>query len=172
MDLDNLMGFLPLLIFVLTIVIDKSQRRKRRNNRGHFPPLPDVDDNTGYGDITSGSQEKTEANTTVYREQAADKTEDKPWYVEFPEDRSKKEKGRVFEMPKVQTDYKVYHEPSYTTAAALKKAEPVAAFKVPVYAKKPAAASVRMNRKRLRDGIIMMQILDKPRALKPYRQPY
>ena len=37
------MGFLPLLIFVITVVIDKSNRKKRRNRTGHFPPLPDMD---------------------------------------------------------------------------------------------------------------------------------
>ena len=31
MDFENFMGFLPLLIFVITVVIDKSNRKKRRN---------------------------------------------------------------------------------------------------------------------------------------------
>ena len=43
MDFENFMGFLPLLIFVITVVIDKSNRKKRRTRTGHFPPLPDMD---------------------------------------------------------------------------------------------------------------------------------
>ena len=36
MDFENFMGFLPLLIFVITVVIDKSNRKKRRNRTGIF----------------------------------------------------------------------------------------------------------------------------------------
>ena len=43
MDFEDLKGLFPLLIFILTIVIDKSSRRKRKKERGHFPPLPDIE---------------------------------------------------------------------------------------------------------------------------------
>ena len=43
MDFENFMGFLPLLIFVITVVIDKSNRKKRRNRTGHFSAA------AGYG---------------------------------------------------------------------------------------------------------------------------
>lgn len=176
MDLDELLGFLPILIFILTIVIDKSQRRKRRNNRGHFPPLPDVDDvqrqdgSAEYG--TAETAQETAGADAVYREQPAAKKEEKPWYVEFPEDRRKKEPGRVFETPEPQKDYKVYHEPAFIAPDVVKIKTPAPVFAVPRLQPKRPAFSRRINRKRLRDGVIMAEILDKPRALKPYREPY
>ena len=68
------MGFLPLLIFVITVVIDKSNRKKRRNRTGHFPPLPDMDssrENSETYDITCTQQSPKEStDKTVYKEKA------------------------------------------------------------------------------------------------------
>lgn len=36
MDFENFMGFLPLLIFVITVVIDKSNRKNAVTERGIF----------------------------------------------------------------------------------------------------------------------------------------
>ena len=107
MDFENFMGFLPLLIFVITVVIDKSNRKKRRNRTGHFPPLPDMDssrENRETYDVT-GTQQSQQQSTdkTVYKEEApaSGRESKKPWYVEFPEDREAKQRGKVFEQPKV-----------------------------------------------------------------------
>ena len=103
MDFENFMGFLPLLIFVITVVIDKSNRKKRRNRTGHFPPLPDMDssrENRETYDVTGTQQSKKEStDKTVYKEEApaAGRESKKPWYVEFPEDREAKQRGKVFE---------------------------------------------------------------------------
>ena len=159
MDFENFMGFLPLLIFVITVVIDKSNRKKRRNRTGHFPPLPDMDnsrENRETYDVTGTQQSKKEStDKTVYKEEApaAGRESKKPWYVEFPEDREAKQRGKVFEQPKVQPTYKVYNEPAFITPPSL-------------------LFNGNINRRRLREGIIMAEILDKPRALRPYKEPY
>lgn len=111
MDFENFMGFLPLLIFVITVVIDKSNRKKRRNRTGHFPPLPDMDSSREKRetyDITGTQQSQKEStDKIVYKEDSASGRESKkPWYVEFPEDREAKQRGKVFEQPKVQQHIK------------------------------------------------------------------
>lgn len=126
MDFENFMGFLPLLIFVITVVIDKSNRKKRRNRTGHFPPLPDMDssrENRETYDVTGTQQSQQEStDKTVYKEEAPVSVREskKPWYVEFPEDREAKQRGKVFEQPKVQPTYKVYNEPAFITPPSLK----------------------------------------------------
>lgn len=178
MDLDNLMSFLPLLIFILTIVIDKSYHRKKKKKRGHFPPLPDMGETeknqNPYGTEKNG-QSKKEPDTTVYNETSAAKTEAKiPWYIEFPEDREKKQQGRVYGEPEEQKNYQVYHGPVFTApdAAAAKPVAAAHAFTVPRPKVRKPLFNGKMDRKRLREGIIMSQILDKPRALNPYKEPY
>lgn len=177
MDFENFMGFLPLLIFVITVVIDKSNRKKRRNRTGHFPPLPDMDssrENRETYDITGTQQSQKEStDKTVYKEDSASGRESKkPWYVEFPEDREAEQRGKVFEQPKVQPTYKVYNEPAFITPPSLKKRTAAPVFAMPRTQKKAALFNGKMNRRRLREGIIMAEILDKPRALRPYKEPY
>lgn len=178
MDFENFMGFLPLLIFVITVVIDKSNRKKRRNKTGHFPPLPDMDssrENRETYDITGTQQSQQEStDKTVYKEEApASGRESKnPWYVEFPEDWEAKQRGKVFEQPKVQPTYKVYNEPAFITPPSLKKQPAAPVFAMPRTQKKAAFFNGKINRRRLREGIIMAEILDKPRALRPYKEPY
>lgn len=96
----------------------------------------------------------------------------KPWYVEFPEDREAKQRGKVFEQPKVQPTYKVYNEPAFITPPSLKKRPAAPVFAMPRTQKKAALFNGKINRRRLREGIIMAEILDKPRALRPYKEPY
>lgn len=178
MDFENFMGFLPLLIFVITVVIDKSNRKKRRNRTGHFPPLPDMDssrENRETYDITGTQQSQKEStDKTVYKEEApaAGMESKKPWYVEFPEDREAIQRGKVFEQPKVQPTYKVYNEPVFITPPSLKKRPAAPVFAMPRTQKKAALFNGKINRRRLREGIIMAEILDKPRALRPYKEPY
>lgn len=178
MDFENFMGFLPLLIFVITVVIDKSNRKKRRNRTGHFPPLPDMDssrENSETYDVT-GTQQSQKENTdkTVYKEDvpASGRESKKPWYVEFPEDREAKQLGKVFEQPKVQPTYKVYNEPAFITPPSLKTRPAAPVFAMPRTQKKAALFNGKINRRRLREGIIMAEILGKPRALRPYKEPY
>lgn len=69
MDFENFMGFLPLLIFVITVVIDKSNRKKRRNRTGHFPPLPDMDssrENSETYDVTGTQQSQRKVRIKLY----------------------------------------------------------------------------------------------------------
>lgn len=178
MDFENFMGFLPLLIFVITVVIDKSNRKKRRNRTGHFPPLPDMDssqENRETYDATGTQQSQKEStDKTVYKEEtpASGRESKKPWYVEFPEDREEKQRGKVFEQPKVQPTYKVYNEPAFITPPSLKKRPAAPVFAMPCTQKKAALFNGKINRRRLREGIIMAEILDKPRALRPYKEPY
>lgn len=178
MDFENFMGFLPLLIFVITVVIDKSNRKKRRNKTGHFPPLPDMDssrENRETYDVTGTQQSQQEStDKTVYKEEApvSGRESKKPWYVEFPEDREAKQHGKVFEQPKVQPTYKVYNEPAFITPPSLKKRSAAPVFAMPRTQKKATLFNGKMNRRRLREGIIMAEILDKPRALRPYKEPY
>lgn len=178
MDFENFMGFLPLLIFVITVVIDKSNRKKRRNRTGHFPPLPDMDssrENRETYDVTGTQQSQNEStDKTVYKEEApaSGRESKKPWYVEFPKDREAKQRGKVFEQPKVQPIYKVYNEPAFITPPSLKKRPAVPVFAMPRTQKKAALFNGKINRRRLREGIIMAEILDKPRALRPYKEPY
>lgn len=178
MDFENFMGFLPLLIFVITVVIDKSNRKKRRNRTGHFPPLPDMDssrENRETYDVTGTQQSKKEStDKTVYKEEAlaSGRESKKPWYVEFPEDQEAKQRGKVFEQPKVQPTYKVYNEPAFITPPSLKKRPAAPVFAMPRTQKKAALFNGKINRRRLREGIIMAEILDKPRALRPYKEPY
>lgn len=178
MDFENFMGFLPLLIFVITVVIDKSNRKKRRNRTGHFPPLPDMDssrESRETYDVTGTQQSQQEStDKTVYKEEApvSGRESKKPWYVEFPEDREAKQRGKVFEQPKVQPTYKVYNEPVFITPPSLKKRPAAPVFAMPRTQKKAALFNGKINRRRLREGIIMAEILDKPRALRPYKEPY
>ena len=37
--LEDFMGLFPLLVFIITIVIDKSSRRKRKAKRGIMEPI-------------------------------------------------------------------------------------------------------------------------------------
>ena len=178
MDFENFMGFLPLLIFVITVVIDKSNRKKRRNRTGHFPPLPDMDSSREKRetyDVTGTQQSQKEStDKTVYKEEAPafGRESKKPWYVEFPEDREAKQRVKVFEQPKVQPTYKVYNEPAFITPPSLKKRPAAPVFAMPRTQKKAALFNGKINRRRLREGIIMAEILDKPRALRPYKEPY
>lgn len=178
MDFENFMGFLPLLIFVITVVIDKSNRKKRRNRTGHFPPLLDMDssrESRETYDITGTQQSQQEStDKTVYKEEApaSGRESKKPWYVEFPEDREAEQRGKVFEQPKVQPTYKVYNEPVFITPPSLKKRPAAPVFAMPRTQKKAALFNGKINRRRLREGIIMAEILDKPRALRPYKEPY
>lgn len=178
MDFENFMGFLPLLIFVITVVIDKSNRKKRRNRTGHFPPLPDMDSSRESRETydVKGTQQSQNESTdkTVYKEEApaSGRESKKPWYVEFPEDWEAKQRGKVFEQPKVQPTYKVYNEPAFITPPSLKKRPAAPVFAMPRTQKKTALFNGKMNRRRLREGIIMAEILDKPRALRPYKEPY
>jgi hypothetical protein len=178
MDFENFMGFLPLLIFVITVVIDKSNRKKRRNRTGHFPPLPDMDssrESRETYDVTGTQQSQKEStDKTVYKEEAPASVREskKPWYVEFPEDREVKQRGKVFEQPKVQPTYKVYNEPAFITQPSLKKRPAAPVFAMPRTQKKAALFNGKINRRRLREGIIIAEILDKPRALRPYKEPY
>lgn len=178
MDFENFMGFLPLLIFVITVVIDKSNRKKRRNRTGHFPPLPDMDssrENRETYDATGTQQSQKEStDKTVYKEEASasGRESKKPWYVEFPEDQEAKQRGKVFEQPKVQPTYKVYNEPAFITPPSLKKRPAAPVFAMPRTQKKAALFNGKINRHRLREGIIMAEILDKPRALRPYKEQY
>ena len=165
MDFENFMGFLPLLIFVITVVIDKSNRKKRRNRTGHFPPLPDMDSSREnretYGGAGTQQSQKESTDKTVYKEgaPAAGRESKKPWYVEFPEDRKAKQRGKVF-------------EPAFITPPSLKKRPAASVFAMPRTQKKAALFNGKINRRRLREGIIMAEILDKPRALRPYKEPY
>lgn len=178
MDFENFMGFLPLLIFVITVVIDKSNRKKRRNRTGHFPPLPDMDssrENRETYDVTGTQQSQKEStDKTVYKEDvpASGRESKKPWYVEFPEDQEAKQRGKVFEQPKVQPTYKVYNEPVFITPPSLKTRPAAPVFAMPCTQKKAALFNGKINRRRLREGIIMAEILDKPRALRPYKDLY
>lgn len=178
MDFENFMGFLPLLIFVITVVIDKSNRKKRRNRTGHFPPLPDMDssrDSRETYDATGTQQSQKEStDKTVYKEETpvSGRESKKPWYVEFPEDWEAKQRGKVFEQPKVQPTYKVYNEPAFITPPSLKKRPAAPVFAMPRTQKKAALFNGKINRRRLREGIIMAEILDKPRALRPYKDLY
>lgn len=178
MDFENFMGFLPLLIFVITVVIDKSNRKKRRNRTGHFPPLPDMDSSRGSRetyDVTGTQQSQQEStDKTVYKEEAhvSGRESKKPWYVEFPEDWEAKQRGKIFEQPKVQPTYEVYNEPAFITTPSLKKQPAAPVFAMPRTQKKAALFNGKINRRRLREGIIMAEILDKPRALRPYKEPY
>lgn len=178
MDFENFMGFLPLLIFVITVVIDKSNRKKHRNRTGHFPPLPDMDSSRQergetYDTVSTQQSQKKSTDKTVYKEEfpASGKESKKPWYVEFPEDRKEKRHGKVFEQPKMQQTYKVYNEPAIITPA-LKKQYTAPAFAMPRIQKKTSLFNGKMNRRRLREGVIMAEILNRPRALKPYKEPY
>lgn len=178
MDFENFMGFLPLLIFVITVVIDKSNRKKRRNRTGHFPPLPDMDSSREKRetyDVTGTQQSQKEStDKTVYKEETpvSGRESKKPWYVEFPKYREAKQRGKVFEQPKVQPTYKVYNEPAFITPPSLKTRPAAPVFAMPRTQKKAALFNGRINRRRLREGIIMAEILDKPRALRPYKEPY
>lgn len=172
MNIDDLLGFLPMLIFILAIVIDKSQRRKRRRERGHFPPLPDVEETRQSGGADNYSAAESSDGTNVYKETPAAKNEEKPWYVEFPEDREQKQRARVYEETKPQKDYRVYNEPVFIKPEAVKVKTTVPVFAVPQRSTKKPLFTGKISRQRLRDGVIMAEILDKPRALKPYREPY
>ena len=165
--LEDFMGLFPLLVFIITIVIDKSSRRKRKAKRGHFPPLPDIEDNPREREEEVViAPERKEKQKVVFGE-AVKKDEEKPWYVEFPEDR--KENRRVYQEPvKKEPSPALFKPPVFTVPA--KSARP--AFAAPAAKPKKPLFDGRLSRKRVRDGIIMAQILDKPRALKPYTDPY
>ena len=170
MDFENFMGFLPLLIFVITVVIDKSNHKKRRNRTGHFPPLPDMDssrENRETYDVTGKQQSQKESTDKLYIKKKLPQPAEskKPWYVEFPEDQEAKQRGKVFEQPKVQPTYKVYNEPAFITPPSLKKRPAAPVFAMPRTQKKADLFNGKINRCRLREGIIMAEILDKPRAL-------
>ena len=172
MDFEDLKGLFPLLIFILTIVIDKSSRRKRKKERGHFPPLPDIEQPQ---EAKPQPEIKAERKTgKVYEEPAQPKKQEEkiPWYVEFPEDKKAKQQGRVYhEPPKEQPkSFPVYKEPVFVPQPAQAAFKPVAAMSA-AKPKKPLFDG-RMTRKRVLDGFVMAQILDKPRALKPYTDPY
>lgn len=171
MDFEDLKGLFPLLIFILTIVIDKSSRRKRKKERGHFPPLPDIE---RPQETEPQPEIKAERKTgKVYEEAAQPKKQEEkiPWYVEFPEDKKAKRQGRVYhEPPKEQKTFPVYKEPVFVPQLAQAAFKPVAAMTA-AKPKKPLFDG-RMTRKRVLDGFVMAQILDKPRALKPYTDPY
>ena len=172
MDFEDLKGLFPLLIFILTIVIDKSSRRKRKKERGHFPPLPDIEQPQ---EAEPQPEIKAERKTGKVYEEAAQsqKQEEKiPWYVEFPEDKKAKQQGRVYhEPPKEQPKtFPVYREPVFVPQPAQAAFKPVAAM--PAAKPKKPLFDGRMTRKRVLDGLVMAQILDKPRALKPYTDPY
>lgn len=143
-----------------------------------FLPLPDMDnsrENRETYDATGTQQSQKEStDKTVYKEDvpAAGRESKKPWYVEFPEDREVKQRGKVFEQPKVQPTYKVYNEPAFITPPSLKKRPAAPVFAMPRTQKKAALFNGKINRRRLREGIIMAEILDKPRALRPYKEPY
>ena len=143
MDFENFMGFLPLLIFVITVVIDKSNRKKRRNRRGHFPPLPDMD----------SSRENRETYDITGTQQSQKENTDKTVYKE--------------EAPVSGRESK---KPWYVEFPEERPAAPV--FAMPRTQKKAALFNGKINRRRLREGIIMAEILDKPRALRPYKEPY
>ena len=109
----------------------------------------------------------------MYEEAAQPKKQEEkiPWYVEFPEDKKAKQQGRVYhEHPKEQKTFPVYKEPVFVPQPAQAAFKPVAAMPA-VKPKKPLFDGC-MTRKRVLDGFVMAQILDKPRALKPYTDPY
>ena len=178
MEFENFIGFLPLLSLVITGVMYRANRRKRRNRTWHFPPLRDMDnsrENRETYDVTGTQQSQKEStDKTVYKVEApaAGRESKKPWYVEFPEDREAKQRGKVFEQPKVQPTYKVYNEPAFITPPSLKTRPAAPVFAMPRTQKKAALFNGKINRRRLREGIIMAEILDKPRALRPYKEPY
>lgn len=172
MDFEDLKGLFPLLIFILTIVIDKSSRRKRKKERGHFPPLPDIEKQQEADPQPEIKAERKPGK--VYEEAVQPKKQEEkiPWYVEFPEDKKAKQQGRVYhEPPKPQPKtFPVYKEPVFVPQPAQAAFKPVAAMPA-AKAKKPLFDG-RMTRRRVLDGLVMAQILDKPRALKPYTDPY
>lgn len=173
MDFEDLKGLIPILIFILTIVIDKSSRRKRKKERGHFPPLPDMDnipqEEKPQPDFSSA--ERSTDSGRVYEETPAKEQEKPvPWYVEFPEDKEEKQQERVFKEPAKPEPVTVFKPPVFTVPAVQTARKPLAA----VPASKPVKPRFngRMSRRRVCDGFVMAQILDKPRALKPYTDPY
>ena len=172
MDFEDLKGLFPLLIFILTIVIDKSSRRKRKKERGHFPPLPDIEQPQEEKPQPEIKAERK--NGKVYEDAVQPKKQEEkiPWYVEFPEDKKAKQQGRVYhEQPKPHSKtFPVYKEPVFVPQPAQAAFKPVAAM--PSAKPQKPLFDGHMTRKRVLDGFVMAQILDKPRALKPYTDPY
>ncbi len=179
MDFENISRFFPILIFALIVFIDKSQK-KNRKKRGHFPPLPDMEqppqkqEEPEYD--TAGASEpwiSSDKNASGTDGAAAKTKEELPWYVEFPEDRKKKEHERVYKEQDIAKKTPVYHEPAFILPQPAVKHKPYAA-NAPLAAAKPKKPlfNGRLNRSRVREGFIMAQILDKPRSLKPYTDPY
>ena len=172
MDFEDLKGLFPLLIFILTIVIDKSSRRKRKKERGHFPPLPDIEQPQEEKPQPEIKAERK--NGKVYEDAVQPKKQEEkiPWYVEFPEDKKAKQQGRVYhEQPKPHSKtFPVYKEPVFVPQPAQAAFKPVAAM--PAAKPQKPLFDGHMTRKRVLDGFVMAQILDKPRALKPYTDPY
>ncbi len=175
MNMEDLFSFLPMLVFILMIVLDKSSRGKRKKQRGHFPPLPDIEmpRRDKEDSIPEVSPTENTKNDRVYEEQTAVKKEKSvPWYVEFPEDKKEKQQGRIYQEPKKEPQ-KVFiaqPKPVFTVPSMQTAKRPTAAMSA-AKPKKPVFNG-KFNRQRVRDGFVMAQILDKPRALKPYTDPY
>ncbi len=175
MNMEDLFSFLPMLVFILMIVLDKSSRGKRKKQRGHFPPLPDIkiprrDEEDSLPDVSRTEQKN---NGRVYEDKTAAKKEKTvPWYVEFPEDKKEKQQGRVYQEPKKEPQkvFTAYPKPAFAVPSM--QAAPKRTFAMPAAKPKKPAFNGKLNRQRVRDGFIMAQILDKPRALKPYTDPY
>lgn len=91
-----------------------------------------------YGGAGTQQSQQESTDKTVYKEgaPASGRESKKPWYVEFPEDREAKQRGKVFEQPKVQPTYKVYNEPAFITPPSLKKQPAAPVFAMPRAQKK------------------------------------
>lgn len=192
--MEDITRFLPLILFVLTIFIDKSYKRKQRRERREqqpFPfPLPEEDEEPGPQQpekvLRPKAANKKKNRNIIKFEDGLPKekpAEAKPWYVEFPEDAEQKERGRVYteqpqsapaySAPQPPKSYNVYNEPAFIAAVpedyfARTPAPPMQAAakrRRPVF-------NGRLDRPSLRRAVVMAQLLDKPRALEPYRDPY
>lgn len=173
MDFEDLKGFIPILIFILTIVIDKSSRRKRKKERGHFPPLPDMDNipqkEKPQPDFNT-AERSTDSGRVYEKPTAKEQEKPLPWYVEFPEDKKEKPQERVFKEPVSPEPVQDFKAPVFTAATAQMARKPLAAM--PAYKPVKSCFNGRMSRNRVCDGFIIAQLLDKPRALNPYTDPY
>lgn len=147
--METLFELWPFIVFFLIVFIDKSAAKKRREERR---------EQEQYEQREVEEQAKT-YEPVIFE---GNKEQEIPWYIEFPEDRETKKQEPIIDIAPAKEFYteKPFMEP--IPEVEERKDLPADSFEV------KTAGHRRAVRDKVLQGVIMAEVLDKPRALKPY----
>lgn len=184
---DNLLPIIFFLFMVVNIYLDRLKRKRRRAERrqeeqNELPPEqqePEMQAEQSKPDLAAEFERRlrktTEAAEAEKKQQRDRVVGDRQHIHRDGEELAHDSKGRVHRDAEAFTHDKgkVYHDPRSDYSYSEEQMNAAAAAFNAHYAKEQEPEKrprVQLKHKALVNGFIMSQVLDKPRALKPYEE--